>query len=114
MKVDIYLVKDEYSTVANFNTASKAAEYISNKKYLTVERIEVEAPKWRHVKTVIVESTEDIAPTVTAKTEKLEDVIDTHILNVYNKTKQNKSQTAKIVGLTFKTVLKRLKNMGAL
>jgi DNA-binding NtrC family response regulator len=112
MKVEVYLVKDEYSVVANFNTASKAAEYIRNKKDLTVERIEVEAPKWIHVKTVVVENTVKDIVTVAAKTEKLDDIIDTHILNVYNRTSKNKSQTAKIVGLTYKTVLKRLNNMG--
>lgn len=114
MKVDIYLVKDEYSTIANFSTLSKADEFIRNKKDLTIERIEIDAPKWRHVKMVVVENVVKSEPTVSTESEKLEDVINTHILNVYNRTSQNKSQTAKIVGLTFKTVLKRLVNMGAI
>jgi transcriptional regulator with PAS, ATPase and Fis domain len=114
MKVEVYLVKDEYSTVANFNTFSKAAEYIRNKKDLTVERIEVEAPKWRHIKTVAVENITKQELPVENKSERIEDIIDIHILNVYNRTSQNKSKTAKIVGLTYKTILKRLKNMGAL
>lgn len=114
MKTNLYLVKDEYSTIANFSTLSKANEYIRNKKDLTIERIEIDAPKWRHVRTLVVENEPKNESAVVTKSEKLEDVINTHILNVYNNTYQNKSQTAKIVGLTFKTVLKRLVNMGAI
>ena len=112
MKVEVYLVKDEYSTIANFNTFGKAEEFARNKRDLNIERIEVEAPRWRHVKTVFVDKEVKDTSLVTPKTEKLDDVIDTHILNIYNSTSQNKSQTARILGLSYKTVLKRLNNIG--
>lgn len=112
MKVDIYLVKDEYSTIANFTTANKAMEYAAKNEKLTVERIEIEAPKWKHIKTVSVEI--PVSNTDEMTSYKMDDVINAHILNVYNRTNRNKSQTSRIVGLTYKTILKRLKDMGEL
>jgi transcriptional regulator with PAS, ATPase and Fis domain len=114
MKVDVYLVKDEYSTVANFRCSSKATDYAAKNKNYIVERIEVEVPQFRYhstvkVKTILVVQQDDVK---VSPTDKLEDVIDTHILNVYRKLKNNKTHTAKAVGITTKTVAARIRNMG--
>ena len=113
MKVDVFLVKDEYSTVANFRCASKAQDFASRNKNLTVERIEVEVPQFRYHSTVRVE-TIPVAQQdgiKTSPTDKIEDVINTHILNVYRKLGNNKTHTAKAVGLTTKTVASRLRGI---
>jgi len=109
MKVDIFLVKDEYSTVANFRSSVEATEYAAKSKQYTVERVEIELPKFRYYSTVKVEKEVKVIKT---ESDNLDDVIDTHLLNVYRKNNQNKTHTAKALGLTYKTVLKRLKNMG--
>ena len=113
MKVDIFLVKDEYSTVANFRCSAKATDYASRNKNLTVERIEIEIPQFRYQTTVKVENipVAQQGELIPSPTDKIEDVINTHVLNVYNRLGKNKSQTAKTVGLTFKTVLKRLRGI---
>lgn len=113
MTVDIFLVKDDCSTVANFRCSSKAMEFASKNKAYTVERIEVEMPQFRYHSTVKVEPivTEEVEEIIN-DSDKLEDVINAHILNVYNKLGKNKTQTSKAVGITYKTVLKRLKGIG--
>lgn len=113
MKVDLFLVKDEYSTIANFRCATKAQDFASKSKNLTVERIEVELPQFRYVKTVNVENspvTQSTIP-VASPTDKVEDIINAHILNVYNKLGKNKTHAAKALGLTTKTVANKLKGI---
>lgn len=113
MKVDIFLVKDEYSTVANFRCSTKAAEYASRNKCLIVERIEVELPKFRYQTTAEVVNipVAQQSDLILSPTDKVEDVINTHVLNVYNRLGKNKTHTAKAVGLAIKTVIKRLRGI---
>lgn len=113
MKVNVFLVKDDYSTVANFRCATKAQDYASRNKNLTVERIEIEIPQFRYTTTVKVENipVAQQGDLITSPTDKIEDVINTHILNVYRKLNNNKTHTAKAVGLTTKTVASRLRGI---
>lgn len=117
MKVDIYLVKDEYSTITNFRCSKKASDFASmNPKYI-VERIEVELPTYYrgHEKTEVRASNslyQDIIVEEIEISEKVEDLVNNHLIKIYNRTKGNKAETARILGLTYKTIYNKLNVLG--
>lgn len=116
MKVDIYLVKDEYSTVTNFRCPNKALDFAAKNSKYTVERIEVEMPIYRgHEKTEVVRSSNALHEEIIVEeleSEKVEDLVNNHLIKVYNRTKKNKAETARILGLTYKTIYNKLNALG--
>lgn len=113
MKIDIYLVKDEYSTVANFRYQQKALDFASSNKNFTVERIEIELPSYKDFKKVF----KDIKPkdeelVLDDSDNSLETVVNNHLLKVYIENDRNKLRTAKILGITVKTLYNRFNKMG--
>lgn len=108
MKIDIYLVKDEYSTVANFRSYEKAIECsLSNSDY-TIERIEIELPKYKEFRKEFIE--DDIS--LNTESNSLESIINNHCLKVYIENDRNKMKTAKVLGITVKTLYNRFDKMG--
>lgn len=108
MKINIYLVKDEYSTVQNFRCLSKASSFASTNKNFTVERIEIELPQYKEFKKEFDKLEEEITP----NSDKLDSVVNKHIIDIYEKSGRNKSKTARILGVTEKTVYNKLGKLG--
>ncbi len=122
MKVDIYLVKDENTTIANFRNYPNALEYClySKNDSLAIERIEVELPhrndykEHKITKEVTTQPIKDLSEIILNKDDILENVVNNHIVNIYNQTGRNKLRTSKILGIAVKTLYNRFNKLGIL
>lgn len=120
MKFDLYLVKDDNSTITTFRCHKKAMEYIENKHELSVEKIEIELPS--HINNTRVKPIqeikikdldfEDVIIDTKPESERLEDAVNKHILDVYNRANGNKSETARRLGITIKTIYNKFNALG--
>lgn len=116
MKIDIYLVKDEYSTVANFRYQQKALDFASSNKNFTVERIEIELPSYKDFKKVFKDEyntlPKDKELVLDNSDNSLETVVNNHLLKIYIENDRNKLRTAKLLGITVKTLYNRFNKIG--
>jgi DNA-binding protein Fis len=112
MKVDIYLVRDEDSTITNFRTSKAAINFVGNNSKYTIERVEVDLPKYKNSNTTLqVKSYQDIELDEQEPVT-IDDVVKNHTVKVMNMNLGNKTKTASMLGITVKTLYNKLTEWG--
>lgn len=109
MKVDVYLVKDNDNNIINNFQSLHLAEECAKYTKGNVERIEVNIPNKREVE-VTQYKQKTTSPTVQyTGIKSLVDIQNEYMVYVYeNVCKKNKTHTARILGITTKTLSSRL------
>lgn len=109
MKVDVYLVKDNDNNIINNFQSLHLAEECAKYTKGNVERIEVNIPNKREVDTSKPKIKVATVLSQYAEIKSLVDIQNEYMIHIYeNVCKKNKTHTARILGITTKTLSSRL------